>query len=205
MHAYVVEEHALVRDGLAAWLRLAGLDVVGAARDAASALHALDASGVDLVVIGPHVPYADDLCRLVSVRSPAPRCLVVAPAGRADGVFGSLLARGVYVFSDVEFAAFRAAVAAALGGALGDAREPRRDGEVLRLVAAGLSNRAIAAEMQMSLSWVKASVSRLLTRASVRTRTELVAQALRDGDLGTTAGADAPHGGPHGVTEGIAG
>jgi DNA-binding NarL/FixJ family response regulator len=203
---YVVDEVPLVREGLSSWLRLAGLDVTGSARDAVTALRDVVAYDVELVVLGPNVSAADDLCRLGAASTPAPRCLVVAPAGRAEGVYGSLLTRSSYVFSDVEFAVFRNAVAGARDGLPAAVpAESVHDAEVLRLVADGLSNREIAAEMGMSVSWVKAGVSRLLTRASARSRTELVARALRDGSVGTTTGAGEPIGGPHGDTKGIAG
>lgn len=208
--AYVVEEVPLVRDGLAGWLRLAGLEVVGFAEDGVRALRDFEDIAMDLVVLGPDVRGADDLCRLVSTRIPAPRCLTVVPRGGSAGVFEALRTRTEYVFGDVDFVTFRDAVAAALEGAhLPRATLAAVDGgcspadhAVLALLAAGLSNREVAEEMGMSLSWVKVCVSRLMTRLSARSRTELVALAVRDGMVSTTAVATAPYGGAHGVTKG---
>jgi DNA-binding NarL/FixJ family response regulator len=205
-----VESVPLVRDGLAGWLRAAGLDVAGTAHDGPGALRDLAVLDIELVVLGPNVRAADDLCRLVSVQEPAPRCLTVVPPGGSEGVYGALRTRTAYVFGDVDFAGFRAALASAMDGvpaprtSLSIVEQPAspHDTALLALLADGLSNREIAAEMGMSVSWVKARVSRLMSRLSARGRTELVARAMRDGMVGTTAGAGSHTGDRHGVQKG---
>jgi DNA-binding NarL/FixJ family response regulator len=54
-----------------------------------------------------------------------------------------------------------------------------REQEILRLVAQGSSNAAIATQLGMSERAIKASLERLLTRLNVRNRAEAVAAASR--------------------------
>ena len=56
---------------------------------------------------------------------------------------------------------------------------PPREVEVLRLLATGASNRAIAAELVVSIPTVKTHVSRILGKLNVQSRAR-VAAAVRD-------------------------
>jgi DNA-binding NarL/FixJ family response regulator len=58
---------------------------------------------------------------------------------------------------------------------------PERDLEILRLVARGLSNAEIGAELHLSVSTVKTYVSRLLTHLNLRDRLQLAVLAYESG------------------------
>ena len=74
-------------------------------------------------------------------------------------------------------AALGAAVVPAEEGAMLTAREL----EVLRLVAQGIGNKAIAAELGISRNTVKYHLASVLAKLGVRSRTEAVSLALRTG------------------------
>jgi DNA-binding NarL/FixJ family response regulator len=58
-----------------------------------------------------------------------------------------------------------------------------REREVLTLVAAGISNKGIARELQVSPNTVKFHVAAILEKLDAASRAEAVVAALRSGDL----------------------
>ena len=82
----------------------------------------------------------------------------------------------------------RAAVAVVVGGAQSGAAQggegayvTAREAEVLRLVAAGLTNAGIAARLGLSPHTVKRHLANVCTRASLTGRAQAAAFALRHG------------------------
>jgi two-component system, NarL family, nitrate/nitrite response regulator NarL len=58
-----------------------------------------------------------------------------------------------------------------------------REREVLALVAAGISNKGIARELQVSPNTVKFHIAAILDKLDAASRAEAVVAALRRGDL----------------------
>ena len=58
-----------------------------------------------------------------------------------------------------------------------------REREVLELLSDGLTNRAIAEQLEIGLSTVKFHLAALLSKFAASTRTELVVRAIRSGDV----------------------
>ena len=65
----------------------------------------------------------------------------------------------------------------------GAARLSAREREVLALVAAGISNKGIARELQVSPNTVKFHIAAILEKLDAATRAEAVVAALRRGEL----------------------
>lgn len=63
------------------------------------------------------------------------------------------------------------------------ARLSAREREVLALVAAGISNKGIARELQVSPNTVKFHIAAILAKLDAATRAEAVVAALRRGEL----------------------
>jgi DNA-binding NarL/FixJ family response regulator len=63
------------------------------------------------------------------------------------------------------------------------ARLTSREREVLALVAAGISNKGIARQLQVSPNTVKFHVAAILDKLDAATRAEAVAAAVRGGQL----------------------
>jgi len=64
---------------------------------------------------------------------------------------------------------------------------PRRESEVAVLVARGLTNRAVAGQLYLSVRTVEAHVDRILSKLGFRTRTQLAAWAHEEGLLSRDA------------------
>lgn len=192
LRVVLAEDSVLLREGLAQLLRAEGFDVVAAVGDADALLGAVAADPPDLVITDVRMPptFTDEGLRaaiVVRAQHPGTAVLVLSQyveeryaadllGGRATGV-GYLLKDRV---ADVEeFVATLHRVAA--GGTAVDpevvaqllSRAQRRDPldsltprelDVLRLMAEGRSNRAIAADLVVSDKAVEKHVSNLFAK-----------------------------------------
>jgi DNA-binding NarL/FixJ family response regulator len=100
----------------------------------------------------------------------------------------ALLAPGATKRLIAEFAARPAAFPGAVDALQG---VTEREGEVLALIASGLSNAEIAEHLTLSISTVKTHVRRLLTKLGARDRAQLVIVAYETGLVRPRARADA--------------
>lgn len=184
-----------------AWVRLSleqsEFRVAGEASSTAEALELVGRRAPDLLLVdyrlsdGVGVELVKQL-RRSGVQTPA--LLMTAnseeglnEAARDAGVQGTVLKTG----KPEELLDALRAVAAGSGGF--DGRHPRRprgvralsprEREVLRLVAAGETNRAIAEQLGVSDQTVKTLLSRVFGKLDVRKRAEAVAAAHRQGLL----------------------
>ena len=209
----IVDDDDLIRAGLRAILGAEpDLEVVGEARDGAEVVPAAIKLRPDVVLMDVRMPAVDGIqaTRLLLERlDTPPRVLVVTTFENDEYVYealragasGFLLKRSkpahiveaVRVVAQGDSLLFPAAVrrlAAAYGPAaspgLPGARLTEREGEVLRLMAEGLSNAEIAARLVLGLETVTTHVGNVLTKLGVRDRTQAVVLAYRSGFISPT-------------------
>jgi NarL family two-component system response regulator LiaR len=192
----IVDDHAVVRQGLAALLQAApDMKVVGGAASAAEAVGLVRREKPDVVLLDLVMPGEDGIAALPKLKAahPAVRVLVLTSYVDADwvepalaaGADGYLLktstAEGVLDAVRATVAGQRVLDTAALSALRelkGDDLTPR-EREVLRLVAEGLSNVEIAARLTVTVRTVKAHVSSLLHKLNLSDRTQLAIYALK--------------------------
>jgi len=201
----VVDDHAVVREGLRTFLSLQdGIDVVGEAGDGREAVAVAERERPDVVLMDLVMPRLDGVQAMRELRARVPRARVIVltsfldddrllPAIRAGAagyllknVEPSELARAVRA-ADAGEALIDPAVAARLVDALaeGDEREEQpltaREQEVLDLVARGYANKRIALELGIAEKTVKTHVGHVLAKLGVADRTQAALYATRSG------------------------
>lgn len=206
----VVDDHQILREGLSSLLgALDGLAVVGTAADGRDAIHVVAETEPDVVVMDIQMPELDGIeaTRHITGRQPGVRVVMltmneddetVLSAIRA-GASGYLLkgsgadevhnairaaAAGGMVFG----ASLAARVATYFAGGAARAEEPEpfpdltdRERDVLRLLAAGRSNDAIAAELYVSNKTVRNAVSGIYAKLHAAGRAEAIIKAREAG------------------------
>jgi NarL family two-component system response regulator LiaR len=199
----LVDDHPVVRQGLRALLSTQdGIEVVGEADDGDVAVSAAERLSPDVVLMDVVMPAMDGVEALRRIVERRPETRVVMLTSYADerraieavdaGASGFLLkdASPRDVVSAIRAAhrgeaVLHPAVAAKL---MAERRRPPaahsdltpRELEVLRLVARGLQNKRIAAELHLSEKTVKTHVSAVLRKLDVTDRTQAAMYAVRE-------------------------
>ena len=192
MRVLIVEDQALLREGLARLFADGGHEVVGTLGTAEQVRQTVDDQRPDLVVLDVRMPptFTDEgarAAREIKQRQPGIGVLVLSQHIETAhvvtlatlGGFGYLLKDRVLDVGDFLAAAERVAgggsaldpkvvaslIAPVNGGPL--ARLSERERDVLDLVAQGLSNVAIAARLTLSERTVEAHVRHILTKLDI--------------------------------------
>lgn len=191
----VVDDQRLIREGVASLLDLQdGITVVGMAANGKEAIERTMELQPDLVLMDVRMPELDGVAAVAVLRRAAPDCRVVMLTTFDDEeyVVQALRAGAAgYLLKDLPAAELADAVRLAHAGVtpLDDAATRRlasalsatdqapdvltaRETEVLRLIAAGATNREIAARLYLSEGTVKNHISRILGRLGLRDRTQ---------------------------------
>lgn len=201
----VADDQQSVRDGLAVMLDLLDdITVVAVAADGAETLAAVDQHHPNVALVDLHMPVMDGIeaIRRLSAQHPATAVVVLSSyaedtsilealgagacgyltknAGRAD------IARAISAAANGQLvldAAVRAAVVRAAGPEVAPAvSEPsdgltRREGEVLVLIAQGLTNADIAAALFLNANTVKTHISRVFAKTGSKSRAQAICYA----------------------------
>ncbi|HWS39629.1 MAG TPA: response regulator transcription factor [Actinoplanes sp.] len=213
----LADDQAMLRAGFRSLIELAGdITVVGEASDGPEAVRLARLLRPDVVCMDVRMPGGDGLTAtrdIVATLDPAPAVLVLTTYELDEYVFGALeagasgfllkdadvdtlldairrLAAGQGLVDHtvtrrviVEFARRRTAVPSGPGRDLLTTRET----EIVRLLANGLSNAEIAAELVVEVSTVKSHLNRVMTKIGTRDRVQTVIWAYRSGLLPLTS------------------
>ncbi|MCA9926845.1 MAG: response regulator transcription factor [Anaerolineales bacterium] len=199
----IVDDHAVVRSGLAAFLTVFDdLQLVGQAAGGNEAVQLCRQVEVDVVLMDLVMPEMNgaEATRLIRQQCPNVQVIALTSFKEEELIQGALQAGAIsYLLKNVtadELAdAIRAAhvgrptlapeATAALIHAATRPPEPDynltpREQDVLKLMTQGLSNPEIAKALMVSRSTVKFHVSSILSKLGVNGRTEAVALALQE-------------------------
>jgi len=209
MRVLVADDSALFRDGIISLLKAAGLEVVGQAGDGDAAVKAASQLHPDLILLDIQMPKMNGLEALRLIKSSMPEIQVVmltvseedadlfeaAKAGAEGYLLKSLnadefldmldgLQRGEAAMTRQTTARLmkRFTQAAATPPAPAQ-RLTDREVELLKLVAAGMANKAIAQQLSISENTVKYHMKKIMQKLNVQNRTEAVTQSIRAGLL----------------------
>jgi DNA-binding NarL/FixJ family response regulator len=205
LRVVIADDQRVVRDGLVTLIGLIeGMEVVGAAVDGVEAVELAQAQRPDVVLMDLRMPRMDGAEATRAIRTSAAEAEVVVLTTYADddSLFPALQAgaRG-YLTKDASAEEIETAIRAVAAGRThldpavqerlvaalvdgpstappetGEGLTPRET-EVLKLIAAGLSNAQIAEELVVSGATVKTHVNRIFSKIGARDRAQAVRYA----------------------------
>lgn len=202
IRVFIVDDHAMVRRGLAAFLRAKpDLQLVGEASDGAEAITLCERLQPDIVLMDLVMPETNGIEATRAIRGRWPAIHVIALTSFDDKeLVREALAAGAlsYLLKNVSAEDLAEAIRAAHSGrstlaaeavkALIQPAQPEqrpgedltaREREVLALMVRGMTNPQIAAQLVVSRATAKAHVSSVLSKLGAANRAEAVALALQ--------------------------
>ena len=199
----LVDDHAMVRRGLATFLKVVDdLQLVGEAESGEAAIQLCGEVLPDVILMDMVLPMMDGATATRAIRQQFPQVQVIALTSFKEGdlVKNALEAGAIaYLLKDVSADDLVRAIRAAHAGRatlspeaaqslVETANQPpvpgldltEREREVLALMVEGLNNTQIAGRLTVGPSTIKSHVSHILFKLGVASRTEAVALALRN-------------------------
>jgi DNA-binding NarL/FixJ family response regulator len=189
----VVDDQRLVREGIASLLAIQpGIEVIGTAANGQEAIEQAKAKTPDVVLMDVRMPEVDGVEATAHLTryTPTTRVIMLTTFDDEDYVVRALQAGAAgYLLKDLPAAELAEAIRLTHAGvtqldraatehvaAALTTRSPTtlttRETEVLRLIAAGATNREIATRLYLSEGTVKNHISRILNRLGLRDRTQ---------------------------------
>lgn len=209
MKVLLVDDHPLFRDGMATLLASREIEVVGQAREGSEALEKTRELRPDLVLMDINMPGLGGIetTRLLKMEMPHIKVVILTVSDEEQDLFEAIKSGADgYLVKDLESEEFFELLEGVTKGEspitrslatkiLGEysrvsraaAQQPKeealteREVEVLRLAAAGNSNKSIAAALQISENTVKYHFSHILGKLHLQNRAHATAWAVRHG------------------------
>ncbi len=207
IHILIADDHPIVREGLRALIATEpGMIVVGEAKDGDEAVFKAHSLQPDVILLDLVMPRKDGLAAISEITHDLPgvRILVLTSFAEDEYVFPAIKAGAMgYLLKDASPQELLEASRAVYRGESSlhptiarkvlreftrpsdpparAARLSEREGEILLLVAQGLSNRAIAEQLVVSERTVRSHVSAILQKLHLNSRTQAALYALKEG------------------------
>jgi NarL family two-component system response regulator LiaR len=212
----IVDDHAVVREGLRTFLNLQqGIEVIGEAADGEQGIAAAERLTPDVILMDLVMPKLDGVgaMRELRTRAPGARVIVLTSFLEDERLLPAIGAGAAgYLLKDVEPAELARAIRAADAGdavldptvaarvvrAIADGATPiapdrerltRREHDVLTLLARGRSNKRIAYELGISEKTVKTHVGHVFAKLGVTDRTQAALLAVQQGLVESDSGS----------------
>ncbi|MFC1910110.1 response regulator [Chloroflexota bacterium] len=204
----IVDDHAVVRDGIRALLRIQGdIEIVGDAADGKDAIDKAQESTPDVVIMDISMPIMDGLeaTRRILKERPKTKVLILSQhddkeyileaikAGATGYVpkraLGAELVSAIRAIYQQDSYLYPSAAAAVIESyrQKGEANPydslTAREREILKLIAEGHTSREIAEMLFISLSTVVGHRTKITEKLGLKNRTELIKYAMRKGSV----------------------
>ena len=198
-HVLVVDDHALVRTGVANIIsHEADLVVVAEAANGVEAIAAFERYRPDVTLLDLRMPVMEgvEAVRQIRLRDPLAKVIVLTTYDTDEDITRALKAGAkAYILKDISAGALIACIhdvlagktylapqaAAKLAEGVTRVQLTPRELSTLRLIADGRSNKEIANELEISERTVKTHLGHLFAKLGVTSRTEAVKIAMRRG------------------------
>ncbi|HEY1830936.1 MAG TPA: response regulator transcription factor [Acidimicrobiales bacterium] len=208
MRIVIADDQRIIREGLATIVEsIEGMEVVGLAANGAEAISLVEQHHPDAVLMDLRMPELDGAAATRAIRANHPQTQVVVLTTYADdeSVLAALSAGAIgYLTKDASRDDIRRALEAAHAGQgvldhavqarLIQSARPRkptaaelpdglteREGQILILIAEGLSNSEIADQLYVSGATVKTHINRIFQKTQSRDRAQATTYAHRHG------------------------
>jgi len=194
----IADDHPVVREGLAALIRSdSDLALVGEAANGKQAVQRFFLHHPDVLLLDLRMPEMNgiEVIRAILAKEPRARIIVLSTYGGDEDVYRALQAGAkAYLLKDAPRRELLGAIrdveqgkpwvpreASALSAKLETARFTEREMEIVRLMAAGKTNKEIGAQLEITASTVKIHVSHILRKLGARGRPEAIRLLLEHG------------------------
>jgi DNA-binding NarL/FixJ family response regulator len=194
----IVDDHPMVREGLAGILSRFEITISGVAATGQNALRAFSATRPDVTLLDLRLPDQNGLDVLKSILKLDPNArVVILTTSQADANIYDAISRGAsgYLLKGIEGASLAQQIRHVAGGGkaiapealerltryIGAKKVSEREIEVLRLIALGKSNKEISQRLDIAVDTVKMHVKNLLQKLHASDRTQAVVIAIQRG------------------------
>jgi two-component system NarL family response regulator len=191
----VADDHPVVREGLAALIRSdARMDLVGEAANGKQAVQQFFRHRPDVLLLDLRMPEMNgiEVIRAVLAKDPYAKIIILSTYGGDEDVYRALQAGAkAYLLKDSPREKLLAAIRSiqqgkqwvppqdesVLSAKLETARFTDREMEILRLLAAGQSNKEIGAHLNTAAGTVKVHLNHIFRKLGARNRAEAILES----------------------------